>query len=112
MVIPVVPASSAGMAAETASNSRLTAAGSRGVPRNSLGLGGDARRHRAERGGAGVEPLPQLAFDAAQCRFVRRAETRPLERPPGQTNDERGRGADAHDAQDEGQGQSQDTRVL
>ena len=51
-------------------------------------------------------------IDAAQCRFVRCAEARPLERPPGQTDDQRGRGADAHDAQDEGHDQSQDTRVL
>ena len=75
-------------------------------------LAGDAHRDRSERGGVGVEPVPELGLHPAQRVLVGGAETSPFEAPPGQTNDERGWDADAHDAQDEGHRQAQDTRVL
>ena len=75
-------------------------------------LPGDAHRERPERGRVGVEPLPELGLDSAQRGLVGGAETSPFEAPPGQTNDQRGWDTDAHDAQDAGHRQSQDTRVL
>ena len=102
MVMPVRPASSSGTAAATMSNRRLRRGliarrGARGV-----GLRGDPRGDRAERGGAGVEALPQFGFDAGERRLVGRAETGALETVADQTDDHRRREADAHDAQDEG----------
>ena len=60
-----------------------------------------ARGKDAERGGAAVDPLTELAFYAAECVLIRGAEPHALEPPAGEPDQERRRHADAHDAQEE-----------
>ena len=87
----------------------------RGIARRGARVSGSAARARGDRpqrGGAGVEALPQFGFDAAERRSVVSAEARALEAVADQAGGQRGGEAGAHDAQDEGHGQTQDTRVI